>query len=188
MYGYNFSCFNYTPSAKAIAFQKAQATKAKNLAAKRAAWLAADENRIELVAQINVAKGDFIASMRESIAKFGSLTEKQEAAVRASFAKKAEFAAAKIVENAAIAAVSNFVGTVGDRDVFVLTCTFSKDFDGMNGFYTAHRFADEAGNVFKYNGNKIASEGDKITIKATIKAHTEWNGVKTTQVNRPKAI
>lgn len=58
----------------------------------------------------------------------------------------------------------------------------------MNGFYTAHRFADEAGNVFKYNGNKIASEGDKITIKATIKAHTEWNGVKTTQVNRPKAI
>ena len=46
---------------------------------------------------------------------------------------------------------------------------------------------DGAGNVFIYFGDaSLGGPGDKVTVSATIKAHTVRDGVKQTIINRPK--
>tara|TARA_R100001460_G_C3501910_1_gene170486 strand:+ start:41 stop:832 length:792 start_codon:yes stop_codon:yes gene_type:complete len=87
---------------------------------------------------------------------------------------------------------SNFVGEVGDKTVFELTLKFKADF--QNYFYGRpvtswlNNLVDAQGNVFVYWGKCLGNKGDNIKMKATIKEHKVYKGIKQTVVNRPKIL
>ena len=78
------------------------------------------------------------------------------------------------------------VGEVGQRIVIETTITFSKGFEGFYGTTFINSLEDADGNVFIYRGNKLGDAGELVCLKATIKEHSEYNGVKQTIINRPK--
>jgi hypothetical protein len=48
---------------------------------------------------------------------------------------------------------------------------------------------DEAGNAVTYKGRTdIGNKGDTTTVKASVKEHTVYNGVKQTVIQRPKVL
>ena len=87
---------------------------------------------------------------------------------------------------------SNFVGEVGDKTIFDLTLKFKADF--QNYFYGRpvtswlNNLVDAQGNVFVYWGKCLGNKGDNIKMKATIKEHKVYKGIKQTVVNRPKIL
>ena len=87
---------------------------------------------------------------------------------------------------------SNFVGEVNDRDVFDLTLKFKLDF--QNYFHGRpvtswlNSLVDGQGNVFVYWGKCLGNKGDNIKMKATIKEHKVYKGIKQTVVNRPTIL
>lgn len=86
----------------------------------------------------------------------------------------------------AAASPSQHIGAVGEKGhVFKdLTCQAIRYMDGQ--FVSIlHTFTDPDGNVVKwFASNEIADKGETVTIKATIKGHGEWNGVKETTITR----
>ena len=40
--------------------------------------------------------------------------------------------------------------------------------------------------MFVYKGKHLASKGDQVTLKATVKDHSVYKGTKQTVINRPK--
>ena len=87
---------------------------------------------------------------------------------------------------------SNFVGEVNDRDVFDLTLKFKLDFQNyFNGRPVTswlNSLVDGQGNVFVYWGKCLGNKGDSIKVKATIKEHKVYKGIKQTVVNRPTIL
>lgn len=59
-----------------------------------------------------------------------------------------------------------------------------------NDFGTTYlyKFADEAGNVFIWYASRPIELQERMTLKATIKAHNERNGVKQTVLTRCKVV
>ena len=86
------------------------------------------------------------------------------------------------------AAVSQHVGKVGERIEIDAKIVFAKGFDGYYGTTWFNTMTDPAGNVFHYRGNRLGQKGDAIKIKATVKAHDEYDGTKQTVIERPKEI
>ena len=60
----------------------------------------------------------------------------------------------------------------------------------IDGFYGISYFTileNSKGDVFKYVGSaELGEKGQTITMKATVKDHTEYDGVDQTVINRPK--
>ena len=85
---------------------------------------------------------------------------------------------------------SEFVGQVKDRGTFDLTLTFRKGFESDFGVSFLNTLKDAQGNVFTYWGNSFldVEVDSKITVKATIKDHREYQGTKQTVIDRPKII
>ena len=82
---------------------------------------------------------------------------------------------------------SEHVGTVGKREVFTgLTVTRHMVFAGHYGDTHMYLFRSQEGNVLKWMASKslLVDEGDTIDLKATVKAHDEYNGTAQTVVNR----
>ena len=161
--------------------------KARATAKKRAAWIAADDTRPALVETISLMaydKGGFWASMDDALGKWGSLTAGQEAAVRRIFAQDA----ARKAERKAADASSAHVGTVGERRDWTLTLQGRFEYEGDFGVTYGHAFKDADGNVVIYKGsNRLQGErGDTLTLKATVKAHTDRDGIAQTMISRPK--
>jgi hypothetical protein len=161
--------------------------KARATAKKQAAWLAADETRAPLVEGVRLLaydKGGFWASMLEAYENWGSLTGGQEAAVRRIFAQDA----ARKAERKAADASSAHVGTVGERRDWTLTLQGRFEYEGDYGVTYGHVFKDADGNVVIYKGsNRLQGErGDTLALKATVKAHTDRDGVAQTMISRPK--
>lgn len=95
-------------------------------------------------------------------------------------------------ERAAKDALSQHVGTVGERTIFegeIVSSFFKRYFENEpnNGFYIVKvRVGD---NLISYLGSKALGErGDVIKFKATIKEHVEYKGVKETKVSRPAFV
>lgn len=90
-------------------------------------------------------------------------------------------------ERAIIDAKSVFVGEIGERREFsgIVISSFVKrnDYDGSEFWINKIRCGDD---IITYIGNKMGERDQSINFKATIKAHSEYNGVKSTLVNRPK--
>ena len=83
---------------------------------------------------------------------------------------------------------SSFVGEVGERSDFDLTLKFNLDFDSTFGRTWMNNLVDAKGNVFVYWGKCLGNKGDNIKLKATVKGHDVYKGVKQTNINRPKII
>jgi hypothetical protein len=95
---------------------------------------------------------------------------------------------------AKVGANSDFFGTDGKREVFDLTLLGIKklsrhQFSRYDEPVTyLHRFVDDHGNVAVwYGSSELAEEADygkKFKVKATVKGHEEYNGVKQTKLTR----
>ena len=130
-------------------------------------------------------EASFIDACWVGLQTFGGLTEKQGLAVRSIIAKNAE----RKAQYRAEALTKVHVGTVGERRDFNLKVNFTTEFEGTFGYVYIHVMEDAEGNVVVYKGsNRLASKGEQIKFKATIKEHGERDGVKQTIVNRPKKI
>jgi hypothetical protein len=83
---------------------------------------------------------------------------------------------------------SEWVGKVGERIKNIkVKVVFTKDIDGMYGLSTLYLMKDADGNDYKtfYSGSSWSYEkGDEIMITGTVKKHDEYNGKKSTMLNR----
>ena len=133
---------------------------------------------------------DFVGSLARSLDNFGKLSEGQCAAILkgidARAAKKAEWAA----ERAAAGAASEYLGTVGEKIVMVLTCVHVVTLEGTYGLTFINICKDSFGNTVIYKGNAqgFPLKGETATVKASIKAHDLRDGVKQTLIQRPKIV
>ena len=135
------------------------------------------------------ARGDFLDKLRVAIDNWGGLTDGQHAAVAKAFANAQEKLAGRDVKRAeALAAdlTTNHVGNVGERRDFDLTTERTHSFEGHFGTVYITIFRDADNNVIVYKGNLAFKRGEKVSGKATIKAHELRDGVPQTIVARPK--
>lgn len=98
----------------------------------------------------------------------------------------------KAAEEAARKAISQHVGTVGERIELEVEYQRSARFDvksfigyGTSTMYV-HTFKDAAGNVlvWKTSSGLQLEEGAKVTLKGTVKEHNEYKGEKQTVLTR----
>ena len=87
-----------------------------------------------------------------------------------------------------VAAKSQYVGAVGDRlTVNTETVELVTSWDTMYGVTYLYKFVDADGNVFIWKASSaqdISKHG--LTIKGTVKEHSEYNGTKQTVLTRCK--
>jgi len=86
---------------------------------------------------------------------------------------------------AAGSAANDHFGTVGKREVFVLTLMKVLDFDGEYGTLHLHLFEDAGGNAAKWGTTSARLDvGKRYSVKATVKKHEEYKGRKQTVLSR----
>jgi hypothetical protein len=130
---------------------------------------------------------EFAKSLAGSYDDFGKLSPGQLDAARGMIAKAAARKAERIAQRNAPATSGRHIGTVGQREVFTLTLNKIVEMDGMYGTSYLHLCSDAAGNMFVYKGTtELGEVGAIVTVKATVKEHTAYNGVAQTIINRPK--
>ena len=101
--------------------------------------------------------------------------------------EKQERKAAEAKKNAC----SNFVGEIGKRvDLSNLTVKLLTSWETMYGYTYMYKFTDNNGNIFTWKtGTWIDTESvSSVNLKATIKAHSEYRGVKQTELTRCKIL
>jgi hypothetical protein len=170
---------------------KASATREANRAAK--AQAEAEERRrnmqaaereflsanAEFLQTLDTLTGDFWKKFSEDFrARMKAPTERQIELVKDEVAKRQKNAC------------SAFVGHVGDKVEMTITVeriiVLQSQFYGTN-YITIAR--DQHGNVITYKGlSDLGAVGDTNTIKATIKNHERYNGVRQTSIQRPKVL
>ena len=103
---------------------------------------------------------------------------------------KAMQLAREVPAEEAPAILSEYVGTIGERVDLTLKVLKCKMIETMYGMSCLYIFSDEAGHRFKsfVSGSFSADENDTVTIKATIKDHTEYKELKETMLSRIKAV
>ena len=82
-------------------------------------------------------------------------------------------------------------GVVGERlGGISLTVLSNRGFSGAYGDTILYKMKDEKGNMFSWfaSGNVSMETGKTYRLDATVKAHSEYNGVKETQLTRGKVL
>ena len=179
----------HTRARRQAGAQKRRESRQAQLAAERAqkaterleatqAWRDANSALVTRLAAY-AGTNEFLLSANQNIVQWGKLTDRQVEAVESCFTviDRQEFARAN----------SQFIGEVGDKVTMTITVeriiVLKSEFYGDNYITIAH---DESGNVITYKGRSdIGGKGDIVIIKATVKEHTVYNGVKQTVVQRP---
>ena len=152
----------------------------------------------------NRAKAD--AKAEKERAKRIEEAKKIEAERQAEEARKQAEQEAKEKELAEKKARSQYFGEIGQRIEREFTLVHSHHFEvpsfagfGMDSKYI-HILQDEDGNTFTWKTTKsiyipngdytfnVAEKGDKVTLKGTIKAHSEYKDEKQTELTRCKCI
>lgn len=132
---------------------------------------------------------DLLRKLATDLDECGGLSDKQTEIVRKALANQERFAVERKAKFAAQDAGSQHIGTVGKREVFTLTITWVKYFEGAYGATYIHGMKDAAGNVVIYKGSKcLGQKGEQVTVKATVNEHGERDGVKQTIISRPAAV
>lgn len=82
--------------------------------------------------------------------------------------------------------VSQPIGIVGKREIFTLTLLGSTPIESQWGVTLLYRFEDAVGNRVKYFSSRDLglTAGETYQVKATVKAHGEWGGVRETTITR----
>jgi hypothetical protein len=86
---------------------------------------------------------------------------------------------------------SNYVGSIGEKITVKVTVKHTQEIDNNFGSTTTLvKMIDTSGNLFVWfaSGEKDLEIGQEITIKGTIKAHQEYNGIKQTILTRCKLV
>ena len=83
---------------------------------------------------------------------------------------------------------TEWYGSIKDKVTLDVTLKSIRGFDGVYGWTNIITFEDAQGHQFLWKtGSYIeAQEGDKVTLKGTIKAHSEYKGIKQTELTRCK--
>jgi uncharacterized protein (DUF3820 family) len=92
-------------------------------------------------------------------------------------------------ERFATDSLSSFIGTIGERREFTgeIFTFINKEPSEFQAGYTLTKI--RIGNdIVSFFNNEMGKVGDTIAFKATVKQHNDYKGVKTTIVNRPKAL
>ena len=164
-------------------------------------WMANTDRAEEILTALNAGRvinaesgyfsytEDFIGAIAWAIDTYGKLTEKQSAAVLkgidARQAKREQWAQERAERDAA----SEWVGEVGKRIELTLNVNHVVTLCGEYGMTFINLCRDDFGNAVVYKGsNDLKFHADKVTVKATIKAHETRDGVKQTIISRPKII
>jgi len=83
---------------------------------------------------------------------------------------------------------SQHIGTIGKRETFTLKVNRLIFSEGFYGLTIIHLMEDKDGNVFKwFSSGPELDEGEFLTLKATVKDHSEYQGTKETVLTRVKA-
>ena len=93
----------------------------------------------------------------------------------------------------------SYVGQPKERMDLSLTLVGERQFDGRYGRTNCFNFADEQGNCVVWftqsaldaydeeSGQWVYAEvGDKVTMRATVKEHSEYRGIRQTVITRPQ--
>lgn len=158
---------------------KAAAAAAQAAAERQARKEALYANHAEFIAKLNDLDGEFWDGFRVSFfRRLEAPTARQIALVDGEVAKRQKNAA------------SGYIGNVGDKVTLTITVeriiVLESPLYGTN-YITIAR--DEQGNVVTYKGRTdIGNKGDTTTIKASVKEHTVYNGIKQTVIQRPKVV
>lgn len=85
---------------------------------------------------------------------------------------------------------SEYVGTVGERTNFVLTYVREAHFNTDFGVTYVYTFKDENGNVIVWKTGNVFDfkENEEVTLKGTIKEHSEYRNIKQTVLTRCKVV
>lgn len=112
----------------------------------------------------------------------------------ASYNREMEYQARKAVQRKQ-ASNSQWVGNEGDHiELHNLQVRLLTSWDTMYGVTYLYKFIDEQGNNLTWKTSKWLGETDEITpdlrisLKGTIKAHSEYQGLKQTELTRCKRI
>ena len=89
----------------------------------------------------------------------------------------------------------HFYGEVGQKIEMEVTYTGHSEFETVFGWTTVYRFdTDDGAHLVWKTGAELGGtdwfidEGDRITIKATIKDHKEYRGIEQTELTRLKVV
>jgi hypothetical protein len=167
---------------------KAEAAKAE-ADAKRAEFEAANAE-VVAGARKYAERSPFFADLLEKLEKYGSWSDKQVAAVAKSVAE--------IEANAVKSAASKFVGEVGKRMEMKVTVervasyvrpSFGYSRSGMETVWIVS-MRDEAGNAIVVKSPSFygREKGEKLTLRATVKEHSEYRGEKQTVMQRAAVL
>lgn len=112
-------------------------------------------------------------------------------------------------------ATSNYLGTPGQALILEVTVTFTKTFETEYGMRYLTMMNDDAGNIVKYwnnvnildpvlaqvqemennpelpaenRGKRAAVKGDKVKLKASVKEHEIYKGVRGTVIQRARKV
>lgn len=132
---------------------------------------------------------EFAKSLSDSYESRGKLTEGQMSAARSMLAKSKARQAEREAAKTAPASSGVHIGTVGKREDFSITIGKIITLSGVYGLSFMHLCTDAAGNAIVYKGTtEIGKEGETVTVKATVKEHTAYNGKAQTILSRPKVL
>lgn len=89
--------------------------------------------------------------------------------------------------NPVIQSNSQHIGNIGDRlrDIPVTVRNIA-GYDSMFGYKWVYTFEDESGNLYSWftTSQQEVSAGMKVILTGTVKSHSEYHNVPTTQLNR----
>ena len=82
---------------------------------------------------------------------------------------------------------SNYVGEIGKRiTIDVVEAKYITSWETMYGMTHLYRFVDADGNVFVWFASSMIDEAEIKSVKGTVKAHNERDGIKQTVLTRCK--
>ena len=130
----------------------------------------------------------FLSKMAWALEEWGSLTEGQLAPVRKAMVKATERNAEFEKMKADNAAKSDYIGTVGVRQSFVLTVNHVHAMDGFYGMSYINICSDADDNIVIYKGSNPWGKGSAVECVAKIKDHDVREGAKQTIIQRPTKV
>jgi len=84
---------------------------------------------------------------------------------------------------------SKYISTVGEKDTFTLELLKTVPIDGYRYSSVLHIFKDNKGNrLVWFSSSKTLEEDKTYNVKATVKAHSEYKGIKQTVLTRIKEL
>lgn len=83
---------------------------------------------------------------------------------------------------------TEWYGSINDKVTLDVTLKSIRGFDGTYGWTNIFAFEDNQGHQFIWKTGSYVEvqEGDEVTLKGTIKAHSEYKGIKQTELTRCK--